>query len=250
MKQIQFLFPLMLLVFSLIGCDDRSDNTITPTPTSPEPVVTYDLGEYLIPSTSQVNIYSSKTSEKSGVQIYRETNTSGYQEKYEINGSVVTMTENSDTTNISHLKESYTLNENNITLLNHETNTSLTLERNTTLKNVFLSENTTEVLDGMSGESNYTCRIQSYSPEKTIDDLDSYPDVLEEVCSKVFAGSGTFGGQKTTVKSTEVTTTFYAKSVGEILSIQESCTQNTVGTVQGEESCTKKEVTLLSKVVL
>lgn len=224
---------LLLTLTSLfvVGCgggssDSDSDNTTE-----------YDLSKYLVPVTSQTHVYRTAKYEKdNGEQEYTHLETTYTNETYDVNGTIIKVSDG----------ETYEINDDNITIIDSEDNETYDMPKIVKIGDILMKYTTTKIEDGIEVDVDNECKLSNQLDEKVIE-TEPYNDVLLVDCTESKSGDGTLGGIDFSISASETMQYYFAKEIGLISSLEESCEDVTLGS-NTSSSCEKEESELITIV--
>jgi len=202
---------------------------------------TYDLSQYIVPSQNQLSTFMERTyKDTDGNKIYggTPTKTSEMTQRYEVDNASV-----KEYGATGHLDTTYTITQTAITQLLSNTDSLLIDNTIKTVRYADLGDPIAnsivniplEILNN-NAEMTLTCRLQDHFETQKIN-TKTFDDVVTIACQGFVDSDITYQSIPISLMMTLTSTTYYAKSIGEIGFVDETC--YTVNSTQTVQQCTK-----------
>lgn len=222
----------------IIGCGGDKKNAIVDT-------TEYDLSQYLVPSKSQTNVYQEFTYEKeNGESTFSETGKFFSNEKYDVNGSNITITIDNE------LSETVVIGTDKIvrTFVDEDGNETMVSARTAQVGDSVISGTTTRIDEGVDLGIELECKLARHYDERDIEDV-TYEDVLLFDCTQeLIEKSITLNNVDITVNGSGTVKSYFAKDIGLISYVEEGCSNTTIGNNSATTDCYKDESNLITVV--
>jgi len=235
-SQLLMLSKITLASMFIVGCGGGSD--------TPKDTTVYDLGQYVVPSESQTNVYQETTYEKeAGVQTYTETGQDISNERYDVNGSLITITIGSE------MSETVAIEEDRIirTFINEDANVTMESNRTAMVGDTVADTIIAFKEDDLELDINLVCKLSNHLDEMDVG-VETYKDVLFVDCIQSSQEkSVTVNGLNITVNASGTAKSYFAKDVGLISYADELCVDAEFNGVSTRH-CYKNESNLITTV--
>lgn len=217
------IYAFFITIF-LVSCSGGGNNT-------PETIdkTIYDLSEYLFPSTNQINVYNEEHDYKTGNEDYLFDYEEDTYKQYNIKNNEINMTIDQILTNI------YQINASKIKRVEYETQREYFIDTKAQVNDTIVDEKFYEEESELDIVINYSCILTDSFESKVIKNK-RYNSLLETTCIEESSSSGIVSGSTIEVYISREITTIYAKDVGIVSLIDESCKRVSVDRL-GEEKC-------------
>ncbi|HFU77707.1 MAG TPA: hypothetical protein ENK68_04310 [Epsilonproteobacteria bacterium] len=235
-SQLFILSKMTLISLFIAGCGGGS-NSNTPSNTTK-----YDLAQYVVPSESQTNIYEETSYEKeNGAQDFTVTNQSTYNEKYDINGSLIHISADGE------MSESLDIEEKKIIRTFIDDNITMESLRSAMINDAVVDTNITLTQDDIELDTNMVCKLTKHLDEKKVK-FTTYKDVLFVDCTQSSEKKSiTVSGLTITASANGTVQSYFAKDIGLISSTDSICIDTEFHGVK-DKSCYKDESNLITTV--
>ncbi len=205
----------------------------------------YDFLKYMIPSTNAINLYSVETYEnKDGEKRFKgDPDRSTYSEKYDINGTQITLRNGQD-----EIEEIYDIRSDRIVEKEDANASGIAIARFIDPGDYMVVSSTNRTEDKIPIVDKVACKFVKHIDTKMIDDIE-YSDILELSCKNSADGSNDGANISIKYHKESSESLYFAKDIGMVESETVSCTDITT-TLNGQEqhnaSCEKEIKRLVS----